>query len=74
MKNPFKKEDNSSILISGLLIGAMFAGALTYLYIRKKSEIKEAADELKEHAQDYLEKKAKKLKKQKTDLHDLHEL
>lgn len=71
MKNPFKKEDNSGILISGLLIGAMFAGAITYLYIRKKRELKEAADELAEHAQDYLKKKEPKIKKHKTDVKDL---
>ncbi|MET3980504.1 LPXTG-motif cell wall-anchored protein [Mucilaginibacter sp. UYP25] len=60
MKNPFKEKDNSGILIAGLAIGAMFAGAITYLYIRKKREINQAADELKEHAKDYLKKKVKK--------------
>ncbi|MFD0763298.1 hypothetical protein ACFQZI_00435 [Mucilaginibacter lutimaris] len=69
MKNPFKKKDNSGILIAGLAIGAMFAGAITYLYIRKQNEIRAAADKLKEHAQDYLKKKAKK--KLKTDLNEL---
>ena len=71
MKNPFKKEDNSGILISGLLIGAMFAGAITYLYIKKKRDLKDAADELAEHAQDYLKKKAPKAKKHKTDVKEL---
>ncbi|MEB0263234.1 MULTISPECIES: hypothetical protein [unclassified Mucilaginibacter] len=60
MKNPFKKKDNSGVLIAGLAIGAMFAGAITYLYIHKKGEIHAAADELKEHAKNYLKKKVKK--------------
>ncbi|HEK22020.1 MULTISPECIES: hypothetical protein [unclassified Mucilaginibacter] len=71
MKNPFKQEENHGILISGLLIGAMFAGAITYLYIRKKSDLKEAADELKSHAKDYLKKKEGKLKKHKRDIEEL---
>jgi hypothetical protein len=71
MKNPFKQEDNHSFLIPGLLIGAMFAGAITYLYIKKKSELQEAADKLKSHAKDYLKKKAGKLKKHKSDVEDL---
>ncbi|QXV67186.1 hypothetical protein FPZ42_01150 [Mucilaginibacter achroorhodeus] len=71
MKNPFKKEDNHGILISGLLIGAMFAGAITYLYIKKKSELQEAGEDIKEHAKDYLKKKAGKLKKHKSDISDL---
>ncbi|TWR30460.1 hypothetical protein FPZ43_05830 [Mucilaginibacter pallidiroseus] len=73
MKNPFKHKDNSGILISGLLIGAMFAGAITYLFIKKRSEIEEAADELKSHAQDYLKKKEAKLKKHKSDIEDIIE-
>jgi len=74
MKNPFKQEDNHSFLIPGLLIGAMFAGAITYLYIRKKSELKEAADELKSHAKDYLKKREGKLKKHKSDINDLEDI
>lgn len=69
MKNPFKKNDNSGLLVAGLAIGAMFAGAITYLYIRKQNEIRAAAYELKEHAQDYLKKKAKK--KLRTEIKDL---
>lgn len=69
MKNPFQKEDNSGVLIAGLAIGAMFAGAITYLYIRKKAEIREATDNLKEHAKDYLKKKVKK--KLRTEIKDL---
>lgn len=71
MKNLFNHEDNSGKLIGGLLIGAMFAGAITYLYIKKKQELQAAADELKEHAQDYLKKKDHKKKKLKTDLDEL---
>ena len=71
MKNPFQKEDNSKILIAGLALGAIFAAAITYLYIKRKADIEADAAELKEHAQDYLKKKQKHIKKIKTDVHDL---
>lgn len=71
MKNPFHKEDNSKLLLAGLALGAMFAGAITYLYIKKKADIDAEAAELKEHAQDYLKRKEKKVKKLKTDVSDL---
>jgi hypothetical protein len=71
MKNPFHKEDNSGILIAGLALGAIFAGAITYLYIKRKQDIEAAAAELKEHAQDYLKKKEKHAKKHKTDVSEL---
>ena len=71
MKNPFHKEDNSNILIAGLALGAIFAGAITYLYIKRKADIEAAAAELKEHAQDYLKKKEKQAKKIKTDVSEL---
>lgn len=71
MKNPFHKEDNSNILIAGLALGAIFAGAITYLYIKRKADIEADAAELKEHAQDYLKKKEKQARKLKTDVSEL---
>ncbi|MBL4675838.1 MAG: hypothetical protein JKY70_06490 [Mucilaginibacter sp.] len=73
MKNPFKQEDSNSFLIPGLLIGAMFAGAITYLYIKKKSDLIAEANELKAHAKDYLKKKEGKLKKHKSDIDEIAE-
>ncbi|QQL49059.1 YtxH domain-containing protein [Mucilaginibacter ginkgonis] len=35
MKNPFEKEDNSSLII-GMLIGSLAAGAATYLFMTKR--------------------------------------
>jgi hypothetical protein len=74
MKNPFKKHDSSNKLIAGLALGAIFAGAITYLYIKRKADIDAAAAELKEHAQDYLENKKKKAKKLKTDVSELADI
>ena len=74
MKNPFHKEDNSFKLIAGLALGAVFAGAITYLYIKRKADIEDTAAELKEHAQDYLKKKDKFAKKVKSDVSDLADL
>ncbi|MBD1395526.1 hypothetical protein [Mucilaginibacter glaciei] len=71
MKNPFQQEDNSFKLVAGLALGAIFAGAITYLYIKRKADIDDAAAELKEHAQDYLKDKEKHIKKIKTDVNDL---
>ncbi len=71
MKNPFHKEDNSNILIAGLALGAIFAGAITYLYLKRKAAIEAEAAELKAHAQDYLKKKEKHAKKIKTDVSEL---
>jgi len=74
MKNPFKKQDNSNILIAGLALGAIFAGAITWLYIKRKADIDAAAAELHDHAQDYLKKKGKQAKKLKTDVSDLADI
>ena len=74
MKNPFKKHDNSNLLIAGLALGAIFTGAITYIYIKRKADIDAAAAELKEHAQDYLKKKEKQLKKHKSDVADLADI
>gem|GEM_PF-2602348 len=74
MKNPFKEHDNSNKLIAGLALGAIFAGAIVYLYIKRKADIDAEAAELKEHAQDYLKKKGKQAKKLKTDVSELAEI
>lgn len=74
MKNPFQKEENSNGLLAGLALGAIFAGAITYLYIKRKADVEAAAAELKEHAQDYLKEKEKHLKKAKTDVSELAHL
>lgn len=74
MKNPFKHEDNSFKLVAGLTLGAIFAGAITYLYIKRKADIEDAAKELKDHAQDYLKKKEKQAKKLKSNVSDLADI
>ncbi|TSD63970.1 hypothetical protein FFF34_015520 [Inquilinus sp. KBS0705] len=74
MKNIFKKQHSSNKLVAGLALGAIFAGAITYLYIKRKNDIEAAAAELKEHAQDYLKKKEKKAKKLKTDVSELADI
>jgi hypothetical protein len=71
MKNPFKKHDNSNKLIAGLALGAIFAGAIVYLYIKRKADIDAAAAELKGRAKDYLKEKGKQAKKLKTDVSQL---
>ncbi|MBK0380386.1 hypothetical protein [Mucilaginibacter segetis] len=75
MKNPFHKHhDNSNKLIAGLALGAIFAGAITYLYIKRKADIEAEAARLKEHAQDYLKEKRQKMKKHKSDVDDLEDI
>ncbi|MES2064242.1 MAG: hypothetical protein V4456_20135 [Bacteroidota bacterium] len=71
MKNPFKKHDNSGKLVAGLALGAAFAGAIVYLYIKRKADIDAAATELKKHAKDYLKDKRKDAKKLKTEVSEL---
>ncbi|GGH16292.1 hypothetical protein [Mucilaginibacter phyllosphaerae] len=74
MKNPFKKHDNSNKLVAGLTLGAIFAGAIVYLYTKRKADIDAAAAELKEHAQDYLKEKGKQAKKIKSTVSDLADI
>ena len=75
MKNPFIKEDDeSTVLIIGVAIGAIAVGALTFIYLSRKAQLKAAAEELKAHAKDYLEKKAPKKHKLKTDIHELQNI
>ena len=73
MKNPFQKEDNTGALIAYIAIGALAAGAVTYLYLKKRSALKTAAKAGKEHALDYLKPHHVK-KKVTTDLHELGKL
>jgi len=74
MKNPFKKHDSSNKLVAGLALGAIFAGAIVYLYIKRKADIDAAATELKDHAKDYLKEKRKLAKKAKTDVSELADI
>ncbi|MCQ6961148.1 hypothetical protein [Mucilaginibacter aquariorum] len=74
MKNPFKKHDSSNKLVAGLALGAIFAGAIVYLYIKRKADIDTAATELKDRAKDYLKEKRKQAKKAKTDVSELADI
>jgi hypothetical protein len=70
MKNPFKKEDRSGLIIGAIVAGALDAGAGIWFYFRGK-RASEAEAYRHEHAQDYLKAKQKRKKKHKTDLSDL---
>jgi gas vesicle protein len=68
MKNPFKKSDHT-VLIAGIAIASVAAGALAYLFLSEsgdetrkslKKKIKEIA---KDAATDIIQKKAKLSKK-----------
>jgi hypothetical protein len=73
MKNPFKKEDSNAALVALIAIGAIAAGAITYLYLKRKSIVKRRKDEAKEHAGDYLKPHNRK-KKRTTDVHELEQI
>jgi uncharacterized protein HemX len=73
MKNPFKKESNSQVLIAAGIAGALAAGAGILYYLRAKRAA-EAEAYRHEHAQDYLDKKQPKKKKHKTDVSELSEI
>lgn len=73
MKNPFNKEDHSGLIIGAIVAGALAAGAGIWFYLRGKRAAEAEAYRL-EHAQDYLKKKQKKKKKHKTDVNDLEGL
>ena len=79
MKNPFVKEDDTSLVIVAVAVGAILAGAIAYLYSKKNGnpfskKIADVAEEGKEHATDYLKKKSHHLKKKKTDLHEIEDI
>ena len=62
MKDPFKKENKKGLLIVGVALGALVAGAARYFYKRNKSEIDAATGELTDQAKDYLQKKRNRIK------------
>jgi uncharacterized protein HemX len=70
MENPFKKEDRSGLIIGAIVAGALAAGAGIWFYLRGKRAA-EAEAYRHGHAQDYLKAKQKKKKKHKTDVSDL---
>ena len=79
MKNPLVKEDDTSLVIVAVAVGAILAGAISYLYATKtgfsfRKKVADVAEEGKEHATDYLEKKNHHLKKKKTGLHEIEEI
>lgn len=79
MKNPFDKEDDKSLVIIAVSVGAILAGAIAYLYAKRtgfsfNKKIAEVTEEGKEHATDYLKKKTPHLKKKKTDLHEIEDI
>jgi hypothetical protein len=59
MKNPFKNNSKSGIVIAGLAISAVVAGALKYFYAGNKHEIDGLTGELKDNTKDYLQKRAR---------------
>jgi gas vesicle protein len=79
MKNSFQKEDSNSLIIVAVAIGAIAAGAITYLFATKKGftfrkKLTSDAEEGHEKATQYLQKKARKLKKKTTDFHEIEEI
>jgi len=70
MKNPFNKEDHSGLIIGAIVAGALAAGAGIWFYLRGKRAAEQEAYR-HEHAQDYLAGKHKKKKKHKTDVSNL---
>jgi uncharacterized protein HemX len=73
MKNPFNKENHSGLIIGAIVAGALAAGAGIWFYLRGKRAAEEEAYRL-EHAQDYLKAKKKKKKKHKSDVEELEQL
>ncbi len=71
MKNPFNKEDHSGLIIGAIVAGALAAGAGIWFYLRGKRAA-EAEAYRHEHAQDYLKKKQKK--KHKTGVNELEDI
>ena len=73
MKNPFNKEDHSGLIIGAVIAGALAAGAGIWFYLRGKRAAEEEAYR-HEHAQDYLKAKKKNKKKHKSDVEELENL
>ena len=70
MNNPFKKDDSPGALIAYVALGAIAAGAITYLYLKRKAALKYIEQQRKEYAGDYL-KRDHHIKRRTTDVHDL---
>ena len=62
MENPLKKENKKGLLIVGIALGALVAGAARYFYKRNKDEIDTVTGELTDQAKDYLQKKRNRIK------------
>jgi uncharacterized protein HemX len=73
MKNLFKREDNTDLIVGAIIAGALAAGAGIWFYLRGKRAA-EAKAYRHEHAQDYLKAKTKKKKKHKSDVEELQNL
>jgi hypothetical protein len=73
MKNPFNKEDHSSLITGAIVAGALAAAAAGIWFYLRGKRAAEAEAYRHEHVQDYLKKKQKK-KKHKTDLNHLEDL
>ena len=67
MKNPFKKQNDSSFWIAAAVTGVIAAGTIAWIFL-VRTIAEPTADE---HAMDYLKPKPGKHRKT-TDLHDLH--
>jgi hypothetical protein len=67
MKNPFIKKDTSGLWIAAITVSALAAGALTWLYFKKK-EVEDSADFIPLNYQH----RGGRLKKHKSDVSDLH--
>lgn len=79
MKNPFVKDDDNSLVIAAIALGALAAGTIVYLVATKKGfnfgkGIEDAAEGLHDKATEYLERKKKHLKKKTTGLHEIEEI
>jgi hypothetical protein len=66
MKNPFIKESNSGLWIAAAVTGVLTAGAMAWLYLKRRA----TAPAEEEHVPDYLQPAPAKHKK--TDINDLH--
>ncbi len=62
MENPFKKDNKKGLLIVGVALGALVAGAARYFYSRKKGEIDAVTGEFINNAKDHLQKKRNRIK------------
>lgn len=73
MKNPFKQQDYTGLLIAAAITGTLAAGAGIWFYLRGKRAA-EAEAYRHQHAQDYLANKRQGKKKHKTDIGELADI